>query len=106
MVPLDGTFRLTQQDRKRLRPGFDVSALEKLLGHIPASRRGELLSYFLRPETSEIRELWYIGDPVLQELLEEVWAPTWDRVPDSEIAADTSQRPGKGLALQRRRATN
>jgi hypothetical protein len=103
IIPRDPAFHLIRQDRQRLRPGFDADALETLLAHIPAASRDEIVSYFMKPESPEIKELWYIGDPALQEFLEAVWAPMWDHVPEAQIAADTTQRPGKRLALQRRR---
>ena len=103
MVRQDVTFRLTEAQRQQVRPGFDVDALERLLAHVPAERRDSLFVTFTAPTGNEVRELWYLGDPALQELLEVVWAPMWDRIPTEVIEADKSERPGKRLALERRR---
>jgi hypothetical protein len=104
MVRRDAGFRLTEVQRQQVRPGFDLDALERLLAHVPAERRDSLFVAFSAPQGNEVRELWYLGDPALQELLEQVWAPVWDRVPLSVIEADKSERPGKRLAIERRRA--
>jgi hypothetical protein len=102
-VKADDGFRLTQAQRQEVRPGFDVEALERFLGHVPPELRDTLFVAFRMPRGNEVQELWYVGDPALQELLEEVWAPKWDRVPLAEIEADRTERPGKRLAIQRRR---
>lgn len=104
MMRGDVTFRLTDAQRDQVRPGFDVDALERLLAHVPAERRDSLFVTFTIPTGNEVRELWYLGDPALQELLEVVWVPMWDRVPTQVIEADKSERPGKRLAVERRRA--
>lgn len=102
MVPTDSTFHLTEAQRNDVRWGFDVDALERLLAHVPPQYRDNLFQAFRIPEGNEVRELWYIGDPGLQEMLEEVWAPAWERVPVAKIDADTSGRPGKRIAAARR----
>jgi hypothetical protein len=102
-VKANDGWRLTQAQRQEVRPGFDVEALERFLGHVTPELRDSLFVAFTMPRGNEVQELWYVGDPALQELLEEVWAPKWDRVPLTEIEADRTERPGKRLAIQRRR---
>lgn len=104
LVRRDAGFRLTELQRRQVRPGFDLDALERLLAHVPAEHRDSLFLAFRAPRGNEVRELWYLGDPALQELLEQVWAPQWDRVPLAVIEADQSERPGKRVAIERRRA--
>lgn len=99
----DLTYRLPVSERQRMRRGFDLDALERLLAHVAPERREEILECFRIPDTNQVHELWRIGDPELQEMLEEVWAPAWDRVPLAAIESDTSERPGKRLAAARRR---
>jgi hypothetical protein len=103
MVARDRGFRLSEQERRQIRPGYDVDALERLLAHVEADQREEILECFRIPVNNETHELWYIGDPGLQELLEEVWAPYWNPSSTRDIEADTSERPGKRIALERRR---
>jgi hypothetical protein len=103
-VERDPNFRLTDADRQQLRRFFDLDALERLLSHVPSERRPEILQAFQIPTDNEVRELWYLGDPELQEMLEEVWAPFWQRMPLESVEADDSDRPGKRLAIARRQA--
>ena len=102
MVQHDTSFHLSATERAQIRRGFDVDALERLLASVPTTRREEILSAFRIPTGNKTEELWYIGDPGLQELLEAVWAPYWDRVPLAQIDKDDSGRPGKRLARERR----
>lgn len=104
MVRRDHEFRLSEGERRRVRPGYDVEALERLLSHVQADRREEILECFRIPTDNVTHQLVYLGDPGLQELLEEVWAPYWERASTEDILADTSDRPGKRIALERRRS--
>jgi hypothetical protein len=103
-VERDPAFRLTDADRERMRRFFDLDALERLLSHVPPERRPEILESFQIPQSNEVRELWFIDDPELQEMLEEVWAPFWMRMPLETVEMDDSERPGKRLAIARRHA--
>jgi hypothetical protein len=102
-VERDPNFRLTETDRQQLRRFFDLDALERLLSHVPPEHRPEIIQAFQLPTNNEVRELWYLGDPELQEMLEEVWAPFWQRMPLDAVKADDSERPGKRLAIARRK---
>ncbi|HET7231714.1 MAG TPA: hypothetical protein VFJ16_17010 [Longimicrobium sp.] len=104
MTTRDESYHLSQSQHDLVRRGFDVNALERLLSHVPVSRREEILSSFLLSTNNEMHELWYIGDPGLQSILEEVWAPTWEHRTAAEIEADRTERPGKRLALARLRS--
>ncbi len=103
-VERDPEFRLAEAERQRLRRRFDHDALEKLLAHVPPERREGILECFRIPEGNEVQELWYIGDPELQAILEEVWAPMWAGRTVAEIEADETERPGKRLAIDRKRS--
>jgi hypothetical protein len=102
-VERDPDFRLTEGERQRLRRRFDHDALERLLAHVPPERREGILECFRIPEGNEVRELWFIGAPELQSILDEVWAPIWMGRTVEEIEADETERPGKRLAIERKR---
>jgi hypothetical protein len=101
-VERDPEFRLTESERQRLRRRFDHDALERLLAQVPPEQREGILECFRIPEGNEVRELWYIGDPDLQSILDEVWAPLWMGRTVEEIEADETERPGKRLAVERK----
>jgi hypothetical protein len=42
-----------------------------------------------------------MGDPALQPLLDEVWAPMWEQHPE-RIDKETKDFPGREIARQRR----
>ncbi|HEX8696798.1 MAG TPA: hypothetical protein VF746_30545 [Longimicrobium sp.] len=103
MVQRDASYRLTETERQQIRRGFDMEALERLLSHVRPEQRDSLLAAFRIPRSGEaFQELWYLGDPGLQEILEEVWAPVWEHRTVEEIEADETDRPGKRLAIARR----
>lgn len=105
---IDAHFRLTEEDRQKLIPGFDADALERLLAWITPDLRGEILAGFQSVEDGTRSHGWIVElkDPQLQPLLEEVWAPMWDHVgaSDAQIATDAFQFPGREIAAQRRMA--
>jgi len=107
LTPATG-FRLDRDERARIAPGYDIAALERLLAHVTAERRIEILRYFQFPEDRSVSLglLMKIKDPQLQSLLEEVWAPMWDHVgaTDEQLAENTYQYPGRTLAMERRAA--
>ena len=90
-------------DRAKVRPGFDADALERLLANVEPAVRPILLEPFLQPQSGEPAEnLVRMGDPSLQPLLDEVWAPMWDLLPSHAIDTETKDFPGRELARQRR----
>lgn len=106
-APTQG-YRIDPALRARVFKGFDADALERLLAHVAPERRAEILSYFLVPDNPEPArsrgQLIQIKDPLLQPLLEEVWAPMWDYVgaTDADIEANTYDYPGREIARARR----
>lgn len=96
----DPGFQLSPEDRAMLAPGFDVNALERLLKQIRPDLRREILSYFQVGKSGG--HLIEIHDPDLQAVLEEVWAPFWDNVPDEALEADWYRMPGREIAKARR----
>lgn len=98
-------FRLSDADRAEMMPGFDVEALERLLGMINPELRQDFLRHFQMPKNGErLGLLVKVHDPELQKVLEEVWAPQWDKATDAEIDADIYGLPGREVARQRRAA--
>ncbi|HEX8393431.1 MAG TPA: hypothetical protein VF665_13890 [Longimicrobium sp.] len=99
----DPSFRLTAQDRARIRPGYDVDALERLLAAVIPPVRAGLLSSFTMPEhpAQRVGVTVQMGDPALQPLLDEVWAPMWELYPDM-LDTETKDYPGREIARQRR----
>jgi hypothetical protein len=114
----DPAYRLSPTDRVRVRPGFDVDALEKLMGMISPPLRAQILRSFLILTTEELasgpRPGWLTqlndphtgeADPVLQAVLGEVYAPLWDELPDEALEIPNyTFYPGRERAKERREA--
>jgi hypothetical protein len=103
----DPAFRLTAEQRASIEPGYDVDALERLLAMMHPDLRAGTLSSF-QPQPPEVigGGLVRIYDPVLQSLLDEVWAPRWASVPEEWFHPPDFQRyPGRDLAMRRRGIT-
>lgn len=108
-MPFDETFRLDAATRGRVAPGFDVDALERLLQHLDVLTRPLVLDEFLLPEhrsNPPTPNQWWtlkaFTDPVLNELLAEVWQPFWETQSDAMLADPYSQYPGQEMARRRR----
>jgi len=98
----DPNFRLSAEERATILKGFDVEALERLLGLIPPKARQELLSYFqASAKRGEVTMLVQLGDPELQAILEEVWAPYWSNYTLEEMEQEEAEIPGRAIARQR-----
>lgn len=102
----DPAFRLTAEQRESIQPGLDLDALERLLAALHPARRAGTLSSFQRPPPEVIGGgLVRFQDPVLHALLDEVWAPRWEGVPDEWLDDPGMQRfPGREIARARRAA--
>lgn len=108
-TPSNESFRLDSETRAHVAPQFDVDALQKLLGHLDAASRPGMLDGFLLPEFSSTpprpNQFWILqgfNNPVLDELLAEVWQPFWDVQPDEMLEDPHSPYPGRNLARRRR----
>jgi len=102
----DPGFRLTAEQRASVAPGFDVDALERLLAVVHPDLRRPILSDFA-PHPADVvgGGLMKFEDPVLQALLDEVWAPRWDNVPEEWLNDPEYRRfPGQRIARMRRAA--
>jgi hypothetical protein len=100
----DRNFKLTSEERASIRPDFDVDALERLLAAVAAPVRPMILREFqIPPRGAQSGALVRMGDPVLQPLLDEVWATFWEKHTDM-LDTETKAYPGMELARQRRNA--
>jgi hypothetical protein len=102
----DTTYRMSKEDRAKVQEGFDADALERLVSMVRPDMRQELLVHFqVGEEGGPLRgRIVQMNDPVLQQVLEEVWAPMWDDVPDEDLDVTNDPLPGRGVAKQRRAA--
>jgi hypothetical protein len=110
---------MNEEERARTAP-FDPDALEEFLQkHQPEQRASLLESFYRRPARASIppgpREAesqatlnhpWLTGvsDPVLQEILERIWAPVWAFLSLEQLEKAGSDLPGLEIARQRARA--
>ncbi len=106
----DRGYRIDAAARSRLQSGVDVDALERLLQHFPADSRPSHLEMFSVQcvvvdrdgRAPDVTVLTRISDPLMQNLLEEVWQPYWTALSDAELAQATGGPPGLELARRRR----
>jgi hypothetical protein len=110
---------VNEEERARTAP-FDPDALEEFLQKFEPHQRALLLeSFYRRPARASIppgpREAesqatlnhpWLTGvsDPVLQEILERIWAPVWAFLSLEQLEKAGSDLPGLEIARQRARA--
>ncbi|HYW07204.1 MAG TPA: hypothetical protein VE913_09625 [Longimicrobium sp.] len=79
-----------------------MNALERLLAAVDAPVRPLLLRSFLVLEPGETPTVTVkMGDPALQSLLDEVWAPVWEKNPEM-LDRETKDFPGREIARARR----
>jgi|GEM_PF-950094 len=108
MLPLrlevpDRDFRLSAEERAKVVPDVDPDALERLLRMVRQDVRTEMLQTFQFPAPGErFGYLFEFDDPQLQAVLEEVWAPAWETVPDEVLEKGGLPHPGREVALRRR----
>jgi hypothetical protein len=100
----DPTFSLTDEVRRTILPGFDLDALEQLLARTRPEFRSTLIRSFQPTQGAGFSTgPLMIPDPVLQDLLHEVWAPRWEQFPeDAWDDPDMDRYPGKEIARARR----
>jgi hypothetical protein len=98
------SFRLSDAERAKVAAGFDVGALERLLGMIRPDMREEVLRHFQPGEPGDRKRgaLTEFTEPALQVVLEEVWAPMWEDAPDQALEEGWYFYPGREIARQRR----
>lgn len=102
-------FRLTPSDRAKIREEFDADALERLLSMIRPEMRRKILRHFQVIHPSEVEPGENLGwiteftEPQLTAVLEEVYQPAWDQLPDEALdRPGYTYYPGRELARQRR----
>jgi hypothetical protein len=101
----DVAFRLTEAQRAKMLPMYDAESVERLLQMVRPDARDSMLRYFQvaeRPGPHAV--LMHLDDPKLQAVLEEVWAPYWDRLPPEAIERERAPIPGRGVVRARRAA--
>lgn len=99
----DPAFALTAEQKAKIRPGFDVDALERLLAAVEPDARPMILEPFLVPPPGEpVGNIIKMGDPELQPLLDQVWAPMWEELPPEAIDTEDKDFPGREVARVRR----
>jgi hypothetical protein len=87
----DAAFRISREERGRLRDGIDADALERFLGMVHPSYRSRILDTFMAREGRDGVTLFdRVPDPVLQRVLDEVWAPRRQMI-TPELAARAEQ---------------
>lgn len=100
----DPSFSLSAETRKTIQQGYDLDALERLLAWVHPDARAIVLEGFQPPTEPGVLggAVMMIADPLLQELLNEVWAPRWEWVPkDLWDHPDFARWPGKEIALEK-----
>lgn len=101
--PPDADYHISPQDRENIRPGFDPDALQRLLAMIVPDARPELLRAFQWPAPGvPASNIVKFQDPDLQELLDEVWLPMWEKEIPNAMDNETKEFPGLDLARRRR----
>lgn len=100
----DPALRLTAEERASIQPGFDVDALERLLALLHPALRADTLASFQRQPPDVIGGgLIRFEDPVLHALLDEVWAPRWEKATEEWFHdPDLRRYPGREIAMKRR----
>ena len=101
----DLTFRLSADQRAKLVPNIDGDAVEKLLQHVEPDGRDHFLAMFTRPEPGKNQAFQVVGsvggDSTMNDLLEQIYAPTWIAWGADEIEHSDSRLPGRELARTR-----
>jgi hypothetical protein len=101
----DSTFRLSADQRAKLVPKIDADAVEKLLQYTEPEGRDHMLMMFTRPEPGTNQSFQVIGtidgDSMMNDLLDQIYAPTWIAWGADEILHSDSRLPGRELARTR-----
>ena len=101
----DATFRLTDAQRAKMLSMYDAEAVERLLQMVRPDARASTLRFFqVAEKPGPHAVLMHLDDPKLQAVLEEVWAPYWDRLPPEAIERERAPIPGRAIARTRRAA--
>ena len=101
----DTMFRLTVAQRARMLSMYDSEAVERLLQMVRPDARDSTLRFFqVAEKPGPHAVLMHVDDPALQAVLEEVWAPYWDRLPPEAIERERAPIPGRAIARMRRAA--
>jgi hypothetical protein len=101
----DLSYRLAQPERAQLLPDVDVQAVEEFLQYTAPHDRATVLSMFSRPEPGQSWHAQIVApateDPLAKELLERIWAPTWEALGPEQVETADLGLPGRELARKR-----
>lgn len=101
--PPDADYKISPEDREKIRTGFNPDALERLLSMIVPEARPEFLRSFQWPTYGESAgNIMSFNDPDLNVVLDEVWLPMWEEVMPESMDDETKEFPGLDLARRRR----
>lgn len=105
------SFTLSVEERNSLAAPYDVAALESFLALHQPEERAQLLRTFrgLPDKDGNVSTLMRVSDPQKQQLLEQIWAPVFARLPHGELARVNPELPGaekllrsKGLEVRKK----
>jgi len=93
-------FAITPEQRSRLVPNINVDSLERFLqiAGKSAQERDALMQFFMQTPGHNFYLMGPVSDPTLRELLDEIYAPTWEAWGADAIANSESPLPGRELA--------
>jgi hypothetical protein len=96
------TFRLSPDQRARLRSDIDVEALERLLGELPPHVRVQVMDAFVASAdgpTAGFSGVAITGSPELEQLLEAVWSSSHTKTSADENTMRQSLRTQRAPVL-------
>jgi hypothetical protein len=101
----DPNYRLAPNLRAQLVRDIDGDAVEELLQYTAPQDRPTVLSMFSRPEPGQSWRAQIVApgsdDPIVKDLLERIWAPTWEALGPEQIETADLALPGRELARKR-----
>lgn len=113
-----GSWHLAPAAREHLAKHLDVDAFEEVLRDMAPTDRDEIVQSFnivpvpnsaggttmmpVLAAGNAVRMPVSSTDPAKQALLERMWAPYWEQLPDSEFDSHQAPFPGREIARARR----
>ncbi len=95
-------FVLTPDQRSRLVPNINVDSLQRFvqIAGKNTEERNALIQLFTQGpgQNQSFQMIGPVSDPILEGLLDEIYAPTWEAWGADAIAHSESRLPGRELA--------